>query len=110
MALAGQPCRPLRAALLEKTGRDEEVVPAVEQRGYQKEEQDEQFRRATSLTKATPLTFGLRGHLRRDDTTGRTGIGRTRVQQRAEELDSVIGCRSADLIRASSLSAAQQVE
>jgi hypothetical protein len=41
VALAGQPCRPLRAALLEKTGRDEEVVPAVEQRGYQKEERDE---------------------------------------------------------------------
>jgi hypothetical protein len=35
--------------------------------------------------------------------TGRTGIGQTRVQQRAAELDSVIGCRSADLIRASSL-------
>src|SRR3954468_18281789 len=38
--------------------------------------------------------------------TGRTGIGQTRVQQRAAELDSVIGCRSADLIRASSLRAA----
>ena len=34
VALAGQPCRPLRAALLEKTGRDEEVVPAIEQRGW----------------------------------------------------------------------------
>src|SRR3954451_18775081 len=34
--------------------------------------------------------------------TGRTGIGRTRVQQRAGELGSVIECRSADLIRASS--------
>jgi len=41
VALAGQPCRPLRAALRHETGRDEEVVPAVEQRGYQKEERDE---------------------------------------------------------------------
>src|SRR3954452_20706754 len=40
--------------------------------------------------------------------TGRTGIGRTRVQQRAAELDSVIGCRSANLIRASSLRAASR--
>jgi hypothetical protein len=63
VALAGQPCRPLRAALLVKTGRDEEVVPPIEQRGCQKEEQDEQFRPVSSLTRATPLTFGLRGHL-----------------------------------------------
>jgi hypothetical protein len=40
--VAGQPCRPLRAALLAKTGRDEEVVPAVEQRGWdQEKERDE---------------------------------------------------------------------
>src|SRR4051794_10852343 len=55
VALAGQPCRPLRAALLVKTGRDEEVVPPIEQRGYQKEEHDEQFRPVSSLTKA-PLS------------------------------------------------------
>ena len=37
MALAGQPCRPLRAVLLIKTGRDEEVVPPIEQRGWDQE-------------------------------------------------------------------------
>ena len=46
VALAGQPC-PLRAALLEKTGRDEEVVPPIEQRGWhQEKERDETVPRA----------------------------------------------------------------
>ena len=74
MALAGQPCRPLRAALLEKTGRDEEVVPAVEQRGYQKEEQDEPFRPVSSLTTA-PHSLLRFARALDDVMTGQVGPG-----------------------------------
>ena len=60
--------RPLRAVLLIKTGRGGEVVPPIEQRGWdQKKEQDETAPRARQPSRRGGrhfrLSFGLRGRL-----------------------------------------------
>jgi hypothetical protein len=70
----GGPALPFAArGVLEKAGRDEEVVPPIEQRGCQKEEQNEQFRPVSTLTRATPY---LRFARALDDLiTGQVGPG-----------------------------------